>query len=93
MSKITLDNLSDNLKALLNNSGSGLTEEQVNEIVEELLKDYVTKGDISGFQEKIDNGLATNSKDLVGAINELKAELDGLVDEGINLINDITDNL
>ena len=82
MSKITLDNLSDNLKALLNNSGSGLTEEQVNVIVEELLKDYATKGDISGLQSKIDNELATNSKDIVGAINELFQD----VDNGKNLI-------
>ena len=54
MSKITLDNLSDNLKAYL--EGSGLTEEEL----KAMLKDTMSI-----------NELNTNSKTVIGAINEL----------------------
>lgn len=32
--------------------------------------------DTSGFQPKVDNGLNTESKTIVGAINEIKAKVD-----------------
>ena len=68
MSKITLDNLSDNLKEYLN--GLGLSEEQVLNLINEnglneeelktMLKDTMSI-----------NELNTNSKTVIGAINEL----------------------
>ena len=68
MSKITLDNLSDNLKAYL--EGLGLSEEQVLNLINEngldeeelktMLKDTMSI-----------NELSTNSKTVIGAINEL----------------------
>ena len=58
--RINYSNLSDSLKEQLN--GLGLTEEQVNELIENALDDKV--GEL--------NGLMTEEKgDLVGAINEL----------------------
>ena len=58
--RINYSNLSDSLKERLN--GLGLTEEQVNELIENALVDKV--GEL--------NGLMTEEKgDLVGAINEL----------------------
>ena len=58
--RINYSNLSDSLKEQLN--GLGLTEEQVNELIENALVDKV--GEL--------NGLMTEEKgDLVGAINEL----------------------
>ena len=59
MSKITLDNLSDNLKQYLN--GLGLTESQVQQLINRLKEEEI--GDI--------NNLQTNNKTLVAAINEL----------------------
>ena len=59
MSKITLDNLSDNLKQYLN--GLGLTESQVQQLINRLKEEEI--GDI--------NNLQTNNKTLVSAINEL----------------------
>ena len=59
MSKITLDNLSDNLKDYLN--GLGLTESQVQQLINRLKEEEI--GDI--------NNLQTNNKTLVAAINEL----------------------
>ena len=79
MSKITLDNLSDNLKAYL--EGLGLSEEQVlnlineNGLDEEELK--VMLKDTMHINE-----LNTNSKTVIGAINELFQD----VDNGKNLI-------
>ena len=68
MSKITLDNLSDNLKEYL--EGLGLSEEQVLNLINEngldeeelktMLKDTMSI-----------NELSTNSKTVIGAINEL----------------------
>ena len=68
MSKITLDNLSDNLKAYL--EGLGLSEEQVLNLINEngldeeelkaMLKDTMSISELN-----------TNSKTVIGAINEL----------------------
>lgn len=68
MSKITLDNLSDNLKAYL--EGSGLTEEQVlNLINENGLNEEELKAMLKDTMSI--NELNTNSKTVIGAINEL----------------------
>ena len=64
MSKITLDNLSDNLKEYL--EGLGLSEEQVNEIIKAFENEKI--GDV--------NNLNTNSKTIIGAINEVKDDVD-----------------
>ena len=93
MSKITLDNLSDNLKAYL--EGLGLSEEQVLNLINEngldeeelktMLKDTMSI-----------NELNTNSKTVIGAINELSVlfntlnikyeELKNTVNEGLQVI-------
>ena len=68
MSKITLDNLSDNLKAYL--EGLGLTEEQVlNLINENGLDEEELKAMLKDTMSI--NELNTNSKTVIGAINEL----------------------
>ena len=77
MSKITLDNLSDNLKAYL--EGLGLSEAQVQELIDKFEDEKI--GDISQ--------LSTGEKgSLVGAINELFQN----VDSGKQLIADAIDN-
>ena len=79
MSKITLDNLSDNLKAYL--EGLGLTEEQVlNLINENGLNEEELKAMLKDSMSI--NELNTNSKTIIGAINELFQD----VDNGKNLI-------
>ena len=79
MSKITLDNLSDNLKAYL--EGLGLTEEQVlNLINENGLNEEELKAMLKDTMSI--NELNTNSKNVIGAINELFQD----VDNGKNLI-------
>ena len=75
--RINLSNLSDSLKEHLN--GLGLTEEQVNELIENALvsineKDIEQDEVVNGLVDKVGelNGLMTEEKgDLVGAINEL----------------------
>ena len=68
MSKITLDNLSDNLKAYL--EGLGLSEEQVlNLINENGLDEEELKAMLKDTMSI--NELNTNSKTVIGAINEL----------------------
>ena len=68
MSKITLDNLSDNLKAYL--EGLGLSEEQVlNLINENGLDEEELKAMLKDTMSI--NELNTNSKTIIGAINEL----------------------
>ena len=75
--RINLSNLSDSLKEHLN--GLGLTEEQVNELIENALVEINEKnGDqdevVNGLVDKVGklNGLMTEEKgSLVGAINEL----------------------
>ena len=68
MSKITLDNLSDNLKAYL--EGLGLSEEQVlNLINENGLNEEELKAMLKDTMSI--NELNTNSKTVIGAINEL----------------------
>ena len=68
MSKITLDNLSDNLKAYL--EGLGLSEEQVlNLINENGLNEEELKAMLKDTMSI--NELSTNSKTVIGAINEL----------------------
>ena len=68
MSKITLDNLSDNLKAYL--EGLGLSEEQVlNLINENGLDEEELKAMLKDTMSI--NELSTNSKTIIGAINEL----------------------
>ena len=68
MSKITLDNLSDNLKAYL--EGLGLSEEQVlNLINENGLDEEELKAMLKDTMSI--NELSTNSKTVIGAINEL----------------------
>ena len=79
MSKITLDNLSDNLKAYL--EGLGLSEEQVlNLINENGLNEEELKAMLKDTMSI--NELNTNSKTVIGAINELFQD----VDNGKNLI-------
>jgi hypothetical protein len=79
MSKITLDNLSDNLKTYL--EGLGLTEEQVlNLINENGLNEEELKAMLKDTMSI--NELNTNSKTIIGAINELFQD----VDNGKNLI-------
>ena len=68
MSKITLDNLSDNLKEYL--EGLGLSEEQVlNLINENGLDEEELKAMLKETMSI--NELSTNSKTVIGAINEL----------------------
>ena len=75
--RINLSNLSDSLKEHLN--GLGLTEEQVNELIENALIEINEKNVeqdevVNGLVDKVGelNGLMTEEKgDLVGAINEL----------------------
>ena len=68
MSKITLDNLSDNLKEYL--EGLGLSEEQVlNLINENGLDEEKLKAMLKDTMSI--NELSTNSKTIIGAINEL----------------------
>ena len=75
--RINLSNLSDSLKEHLN--GLGLTEEQVNELIENALVEINEKNVeqdevVNGLVDKVGelNGLMTEEKgDLVGAINEL----------------------
>ena len=68
MSKITLDNLSDNLKEYL--EGLGLSEEQVlNLINENGLDEEELKAMLKDTMSI--NELSTNSKTVIGAINEL----------------------
>ena len=64
MSKITLDNLSDNLKEYMN--GLGLTEEQVMGIINRFEEEKI--GNV--------NNLQTESKVVVDAINEVKEYVD-----------------
>ena len=92
--RINLSNLSDSLKEHLNSLG--LTEEQVNELIEEALvsineKDIEQDEVVNGLVDKVGelNGLMTTEKgDLVGAINELFQD----VDNGKNLIADAIDD-
>ena len=79
MSKITLDNLSDNLKEYLN--GLGLTEEQVLELINQ---NGLNEEELKQMLESTMsiNSLITNNKTIVGAINELFQD----VDNGKNLI-------
>ena len=79
--RINLSNLSDGLKEYLN--GLGLSEEQVNAIVQEAIavvnaKDLsqdeaisAAKAVADAAQTKTDENLVTNDKTIVGAINEL----------------------
>lgn len=74
---IGLDNLGSDVKGILNN----LTETTIqhSELIETIdgklsgcaTKEDLTKIDMSAKQDKTDNNLATNSKDIVGAINEV----------------------
>ena len=92
--RINLSNLSDSLKEHLNSLG--LTEEQVNELIEEALvsineKDIEQDEVVNGLVDKVGelNGLMTTEKgDLVGAINELFQD----VDNGKQLIADAIDD-
>ena len=92
--RINLSNLSDSLKEHLN--GLGLTEEQVNELIEEALveineKDIEQDEVVNGLIDKVGelNGLMTEEKgDLVGAINELFQD----VDSGKGIIADAIDD-
>ena len=92
--RINLSNLSDSLKEHLN--GLGLTEEQVNELIENALdeineKDIEQDEVVNGLVEKVGelNGLMTEEKgDLVGAINELFQD----VDSGKTIIADAIDD-
>jgi hypothetical protein len=68
MSKITLDNLSDNLKAYL--EGLGLSEEQVLNLINENGLDEEELKEMLKDTMSI-NELNTNSKTVIGAINEL----------------------
>ena len=71
--RITIDNLSDSLKEMISNSGSGLSEEQVLNLINEnglseeqvisLVKDNLT-GDLTQLS-------TTNKTNIVAAINEL----------------------
>ena len=92
--RINLSNLSDSLKEHLNSLG--LTEEQVNELIEEALvsineKDIEQDEVVNGLVDKVGelNGLMTTEKgDLVGAINELFQD----VDSGKTIIADAIDD-
>ena len=91
MSKITLDNLSDNLKELLNNSGSGLTEEQVlNLINENGLNEEELKAMLKDTMSI--NELNTNSKTVIGAINEINTKLGINTLNLVDLCNELLDN-
>lgn len=66
--------------------GSGLTVEQINQLqaaYQHSQSPHVQASDIpniSGLQPKTDNGLATTDKTIVGAINEVKNDLDNGID-------------
>ena len=90
MSKITLDNLSDNLKAYL--EGLGLSEEQVlNLINENGLNEEELKAMLKDTMSI--NELNTNSKTVIGAINELNSKMSNNLGTIIDLYNDIVDDL
>jgi hypothetical protein len=62
------------------------------------LTGYATKEDLNHIdmsvkQDVSDENLITTNKTIVGAINELKAELNGLIAEGISIANNITRDL
>ena len=90
MSKITLDNLSDNLKAYL--EGLGLSEEQVlNLINENGLNEEELKAMLKDTMSI--NELTTNSKTIIGAINELNSKMSNNLGTIIDMYNDIVDDL
>lgn len=90
MSKITLDNLSDNLKAYL--EGLGLSEEQVlNLINEKGLNEEELKAMLKDTMSI--NELSTNSKTIIGAINELNSKMSDNLGTIIDMYNDIVDDL
>jgi hypothetical protein len=90
MSKITLDNLSDNLKSYL--EGLGLSEEQVlnlineNGLDEEELKAMLK--DTMSIKE-----LNTDSKTVIGAINELYGKLNNEIVSLTDIYNNIVDDM
>ena len=89
MSKITLDNLSDNLKAYL--EGLGLSEEQVlNLINENGLNEEELKAMLKDTMSI--NELNTNSKTIVGAINEINTKLGINTLNLVDLCNELLDN-
>ena len=82
MSKITLDNLSDNLKAYL--EGLGLSEEQVIELINTMKNE-----DIGNKEE-----LLTNDKSsVIAAINELVGKIGGSTADITAIYNDIINEL
>lgn len=89
MSKITLDNLSDNLKAYL--EGLGLSEEQVlNLINENGLNEEELKAMLKDTMSI--NELNTNSKTVIGAINEINTKLGINTLNLVDLCNELLDN-
>ena len=82
---------------LQNDSGfiTSIPEEYITE-TELNAKGYLTSHqDISGLQPKTDNGLATTNKTVVGAINEIKTEIDNIEvsDSGGGLTTEQTQQL
>ena len=71
--RISIDNLSDSLKEMIANSGSGLSEEQVLNLINEngLSEEQVlnlVKNNLTGDLTQL---ITTNKTNIVGAINEL----------------------
>ena len=89
MSKITLDNLSDNLKTYL--EGLGLSEEQVlNLINENGLNEEELKAMLKDTMSI--NELNTDSKTVIGAINEINTKLGVNTLNLVDLCNELLDN-
>lgn len=61
---------------------------QLEQLVNEKVNDVVQIDDLNAYQEKVDENLVTESKDLVGAINELFQN----VDSGKGIIADAIDD-
>ena len=49
----------------------------------EIPTDYITDNDLTSYQTKIDENLETDSKEIVGAINELNAEVNSMLGEWV----------
>ena len=79
---------------LTNDSGfiTSIPSEYVTE-TELTAKGYLTSHqDISNLQSKTDNNLATTSKEVVGAINEVKSSVDGITSANTSLTTITTTN-
>jgi hypothetical protein len=101
MSKISIDNLSDSLKELISNAGSNnVNEEQINELIQSALEDYVTEASLADYSTKTEtmnyiqalNNRINGKASLVsiGELLNLQTENKNTIVEAINeLCNEI----